>query len=244
MKALYTLFAALLFTSSAHAGGYSGWAVPTVVEYSNEGLLVYGNFNDVNNCDPAVVRPVFVAPDPNNPDFLPLVSSMLMMAVQGQTEVQFFLQSCTDVSWRAGPNPVFNLAWTSGVLFKSGTVPVGVAPENIISRLEDLEADVAADVPTEVQVETNVSVSLGTWVAVTHETQMSLTRRCGANGGTYSYFDIRESATATPATVGQVRCWEYNTDNATFTVPAGWQYRIWNYVPEIVTRYTHVPITQ
>ena len=243
MKAIVSLCAALWFSAPAFAGGYSGWAVPTIIEHSNGGILVYGNFNDVNNCGSGLYTPVFVAEDPNNPDFLPTVASLLMMAVQSHSQVQFYLHDCTTVSWRQGPNPVFNKAWTSGVIFNSPSQPVGVSALDLVTRLEALEAAAAEGEPeTELVVTPNLSTTTNVWTGVDHDTLISITRSCGANGGQYTYVYLREHASASEQLVEQARCWEYNTDTATFMVPAGWQYKFTNYAPELAVSYAQVPV--
>lgn len=228
-----------LISSSAFAGGYSGWAVPTVIEHSNGGILVYGDFNDVNDCSPGVNRPVFVAEDPNNPNFLPTVAPLLMMAVQAKSQVQFYLMDCTTVSWRQGQNAVFNRAWTSGVLFNSPTNAVGVAPDDFVTRLEALEAAVEAGANEgELTINTNVPSALNVWTSVGSDTMFSMTRLCANNGGQVVQVYIRKDAMSAEQYLEDARCWEYNMDTSTFMVPAGWQYKFMNYLPERLVSYS------
>jgi hypothetical protein len=88
---------------SAHAGGYTSWAVPSSIELVNGGALVSGNFGDPNSCGRA--NYVFVNQTSSN---YKEVVAMAYMAFAAGKEMMFYSQSCTAVGFHWDGN-VINL---------------------------------------------------------------------------------------------------------------------------------------
>lgn len=146
MKAKYFLFMVIVsFTNLSYASGYSGYAIPTYLEYVNEGLLVYGDFPDINNCSPSPGFPIFISSKGLDASYFPTVSALLSAALHSKSEVQFYLYRCTTVSWHWGnQNEYINEAYTSGVYFKSPQNSTGVSPSEILDRLTNIEENLSS----------------------------------------------------------------------------------------------------
>lgn len=86
----------LFVSSSCFASGYTIWTKPTMLEYVNQGILVSGNFADVNQCGKSGY--IFIRPTPNNPEIFRTMASMILTAFTAQKEVRFYVYECATVS--------------------------------------------------------------------------------------------------------------------------------------------------
>ena len=100
----------LMLSSELFAAGYTGWAVPTQLEYVNGGILVTGEFGDVNGCGQQ--NYIFIAPSSEPKDFTTM-TSIILAAFVAQKEVRFYANGCTAVTFHFSGTPI-NSAHTSG----------------------------------------------------------------------------------------------------------------------------------
>jgi hypothetical protein len=114
MKNTIRLFLpAIIFCAPhAYAGGYTAWAVPSQLEYVNGGILVSGNFGDINSCGQS--GHIFVMPSENDQNWFQSSLSILLTAFAAQKEIKFYTQDCTSVSFHWGPVENINAALMNG----------------------------------------------------------------------------------------------------------------------------------
>lgn len=105
----------IVMSSNSFAAGYTGWVVPTQLEYTNGGILVYGGFSDVNSCGQAGY--IFIRPTPTDPDLYKTMTSMILTAFTAGKEVRFYTQECVQVSMHWSGN-VINAAHYSGLYMR------------------------------------------------------------------------------------------------------------------------------
>ena len=98
MATFRAMLPAVLLTvcsAPASAAGYTGWAVPSELEYVNGGILVRGAFGDPNGC--GTLDYIFVPNDAaDSKDFQP-VMSMILTALTTKRQMRFFSNSCAEV---------------------------------------------------------------------------------------------------------------------------------------------------
>lgn len=96
MRAILNLALGLaLLGSSPVWAGYTTWAVPTQVEFVNNGLLITGTFGNQSGCDKnnLLFVPFDAADEPTRQTIL----SMVLTAFSSEKELRFFSNSCTAV---------------------------------------------------------------------------------------------------------------------------------------------------
>lgn len=99
-----------LLASGTFADGYTSWAKPTQLEYVNGGILVTGEFGDVNECGQQ--NYIFIVPSSDPKDFSTM-TSIILTAFTAQKEVRFYTKDCAAVTLHFSGAPI-NSAHTSG----------------------------------------------------------------------------------------------------------------------------------
>lgn len=103
MKKLLLSLMFCLFFSPAFAGGYSKWAVPTIVEIVSGGVLIRGAFGDPNNC--TLADYIFIRSTDARYDS---ILSMSYTALVGKREMRFYSSTCTSVGFHWGLREIIN----------------------------------------------------------------------------------------------------------------------------------------
>lgn len=98
MKKLMLVATLSMFSFHTNAGAYSPWAIPTQIEYVNDGILVSGRFGNPNNCSDS--DKIFISKNNIGDDtaFKSLLS-MLLTAFTAKKEVQFRSDYCFNVTF-------------------------------------------------------------------------------------------------------------------------------------------------
>ena len=109
--AFYCACVFILFSTSVSAADYTGWAVPSQVEIVQSGILIKGNFVNVNECNNS--NEIFYG---NADTDYQLAASMVMTAIVAKREMQFYVDSCFNVTFH-GKN-VNRIRSGSGIFFK------------------------------------------------------------------------------------------------------------------------------
>ena len=110
-KSLVGLFSSML-CSSAFAAGNTAWAVPTQIDVTYAGIMVYGSFGNTGGC--TVADRFFV---PINAGQYKEIYATLMLAFSSGKEVSAYVSSCDPVGWYASPSVTFNYMVSSGILY-------------------------------------------------------------------------------------------------------------------------------
>lgn len=100
---------------NCNAAGYTTWSKVTQVEYVNGGLLISGNFDDVNACGKSGY--IYIKETPEAPIKFQTMTSMVLSAFAAQNKVRFHTKSCGAVSMHWSGD-VINIAHTSGFYIK------------------------------------------------------------------------------------------------------------------------------
>ena len=108
------LQATLLMALSARgfAAGNTAWAVPTQIDVTYAGIMVYGSFGNTGGC--AVADRFFI---PINTGQYKEIYSALMLAYASGKQVSAYVNSCDPVGWYAAPSVTFNYMVNSGILY-------------------------------------------------------------------------------------------------------------------------------
>lgn len=75
-----------MFSFHTNAGAYSPWAIPTQIEYVNDGILVSGRFGNPNNCSDS--DKIFISK--NNIGDEKIFKSLLSILLSALTEKKKF----------------------------------------------------------------------------------------------------------------------------------------------------------
>ena len=99
---------------SAEAGGGTTWCVPTEIEKVANGILVKGDFSDVNSCGQAGY--IFYPDSHLRPDaFL----SIMLTALTAKKEVKLYTDSCVAVSFHWAGNVINRVLDNGAYLIRS-----------------------------------------------------------------------------------------------------------------------------
>ncbi len=94
----YFYIASIVFSFQINAGGYSSWAIPTQLEYVNDGILVNGAFGDPNAC--GVLDKVFISrANVGNDTKFQSMLSILLTAFAAQKQTRFRADYCFNVTY-------------------------------------------------------------------------------------------------------------------------------------------------
>lgn len=115
MKVVAALICSLLPLSGL-AAGYSGWAVPSQVEWVSGGILITGNFTDVNGCGQA--NKIFLDQAGGDIESFKMRVAMVLAGFAAQKEMQFYSVGCTTVPFHYSGN-VINAANINGVYIRN-----------------------------------------------------------------------------------------------------------------------------
>jgi hypothetical protein len=102
---------ATLFSINTIASDYTGWAVPSQIEIVQSGILIKGDFGNVNECKNS--DEIFYG---NTDTDYQLAASMVMTAIVAKKEMQFYADRCFDITFH-GKN-VNRVRNGSGIFFK------------------------------------------------------------------------------------------------------------------------------
>lgn len=92
------IFLSTFLGLNAFAGGYSQWAVPTELEYVNDGILITGDFGNPNNC--AVADKIFIARgNVGNDTTFNSLMSIVLTGFTAKKEVRFRSDNCFNVTF-------------------------------------------------------------------------------------------------------------------------------------------------
>lgn len=105
-----TLLMAL--SSTGFAAGSTDFAVPTRIDVTYAGIMVYGSFGNPGGC--SVADRLFI---PINTGQYKEIYATLMMAYASGKEVSGYVNVCDSVGWYAAPSVTFNQMVSSGILY-------------------------------------------------------------------------------------------------------------------------------
>ena len=108
------LQACLLMALSATgmAAGNTEWAVPTRIDVTYAGVMVYGAFGNPGGC--AVADRFFM---PINTGQYKEIYATLMMAYASGKQVSAYVNACDSIGWYAAPSVTFNYMNNAGIIY-------------------------------------------------------------------------------------------------------------------------------
>ena len=107
----FVIFMAFALSLSM-VSAYTPWAIVTQIERVGYGILIKGEFGDVNSCGEA--NYVYY---PNTHHDYELIASMALTALTAVREMRFHVDSCAAVSFHWGSAPVINQATNGQAIF-------------------------------------------------------------------------------------------------------------------------------
>jgi hypothetical protein len=105
-------FMLMALSSVGFAGGTTAWAIPTQVDLTYGGIMVYGAFGNVGGC--SVTDRFFV---PINAGQYKEIYATLMAAFTAGKQVAVYVDTCDSVGWYAAPTVTFNYMVNSGIIY-------------------------------------------------------------------------------------------------------------------------------
>jgi hypothetical protein len=105
-------FLLMTLSSAGFAGANTAWAVPTQVDLTYAGIMVYGSFGNPGGC--AVTDRFFV---PANAGQYKEIYATLMTALAAGKQVSVYVDACSPVGWYAAPAVTFNYMITAGIIY-------------------------------------------------------------------------------------------------------------------------------
>lgn len=101
----------MALSSAGFAGAHTSWAVPTQIDLTYAGIMVYGSFGNAGGC--TVADRFFV---PINAGQYKEIYATLMTAFSSGKEVSVYIDGCDSVGWYAAPSVTFNYMVSSGII--------------------------------------------------------------------------------------------------------------------------------
>jgi hypothetical protein len=96
-----------------HSAGSTAWAVPTQIDVTYAGIMVYGAFGNMGGC--TVTDQFFFVPI--NTGQYKEIYATLMLAFSTSKEVSAYVNACDSVGWYAAPSVTFNYMNNAGILY-------------------------------------------------------------------------------------------------------------------------------
>ena len=109
MKNILLIIVALI-SVGAHAGGRVSWATPIQIDIERgNGVMVYGNFGNPNNCTMSDM--FYIKSD--HPEFEKIYSA-LMIAYTSKKKITAYIHECSPVPWYSVIETTYNTLTLSG----------------------------------------------------------------------------------------------------------------------------------
>jgi len=102
----------MALSSTGFAAGNTAWAVPTQIDVTYAGVMVYGAFGNVGGC--SIADRFFM---PVNTGQYKEIYATLMLAYSTGKEVSAYVNACDAVNWYAAPSVTFNYMNNAGILY-------------------------------------------------------------------------------------------------------------------------------
>ncbi len=102
----------LSMSTTGFAAGTTAWAVPTEVDVTYAGIMVYGAFGNPGGC--TINDQFFV---PVNTTQYKEILAMLMMAFATGKQVAIYVNSCETVGWYTIPSTTFGFMHSAGMIY-------------------------------------------------------------------------------------------------------------------------------
>ena len=112
IRRILAAFLLATLSSAGFAAGNTAWAVPTQIDITYAGIMVYGSFGNTGGC--TVVDRFFV---PINTGQYKEIYATLMLAFSSGKEVSAYVNSCDPVGWYAAPSVTFNYMNNAGIIY-------------------------------------------------------------------------------------------------------------------------------
>lgn len=87
----------ILFSLPVYAAGYTSWAVPTQLEYVNDGVLISGGFGNPGGC--AITDKIFISRAAVGDEKFQSILSFALTALTAKKEIKFRSGRCFDVTF-------------------------------------------------------------------------------------------------------------------------------------------------